>query len=245
MYNILNNVIANADDLGLNPSVNSAILFCFNNGIINSTSLMTNTYYYDATVKFIHENQSIINIGVHVNLAEGKPVTNFAADFYLDNNGNWDISKTNKKILIFNKHTITAFKGEIFAQIDKAISSNVSINHLDSHYHLHTLPGFYQIFMEAAKYFKLKLRLSQTYNEGNQFKFLYRRFINNQIIKNNLNYSYHFETASHFTLTRDSKIPVKMVEVMLHPDFDASGNLTDHYDAVEMERWFSLLKQQL
>ncbi len=70
------NVIATADDLGLKPSVNQAILYCFKQGYINSTSFLTNTIYFEETASLIHENPSINNIGVHINLADGRQAAN-------------------------------------------------------------------------------------------------------------------------------------------------------------------------
>ena len=181
---IPNNTIVNADDLGLRPSINQAIFYCFEHKIINSTSLITNTKYFEETVNLIHENPAVCNLGVHINLAEGKPLTNFNQLFYLDENGNWDLKKINKKINFLNSEAKNAFSKEIFAQIDKALSIKKDIIHLDSHYHLHTLPCFYKLFFQASKHYKLKLRLAQTYNEGSYLKFLYRKYINNLLIKN-------------------------------------------------------------
>ena len=70
-------IIANADDLGYSHSVNKAILYCFEHGYINSASLMTNTGFFDEAVSMIKENPVIRNIGVHIDLAEGKPDNRF------------------------------------------------------------------------------------------------------------------------------------------------------------------------
>ena len=158
MY-IPNNLIVNADDLGLNLSVNKAILFCYTHGYINSTSLLTNTIYWDDTIDLIYNNPFIKNIGVHINFAEDKPITNFSHQAYLDECGNWDLRNTRKILNYFDAATKLSFLKEIYAQIDKALSSKISITHLDSHYHLHTQPCFYKLFLQAAKHYKLKLRL--------------------------------------------------------------------------------------
>jgi predicted glycoside hydrolase/deacetylase ChbG (UPF0249 family) len=231
------NIIANADDLGLNQSVNRSILHCFEQGYINSTSLLTNTVYFEETVNMIHENPSMHNIGVHVNLAEFKPVTNFDQHFFLDENGNWDFGKVNKKLKFIDKQAREAFSKEIFAQVDKVLANHIPITHLDSHCHIHTLPFFFNLFVKAAKYYKLKLRLAQTYYEGSSVNFLYRQFINNLVKLNGNNYSDLVETMDYF-LKNGKNTPInKSIEIVLHPDFDSSGRLTDHYDNMSVTEW--------
>jgi predicted glycoside hydrolase/deacetylase ChbG (UPF0249 family) len=234
-------VIANADDFGLNPNVNKAILYAYRQGYINSTSLLTNTVYFDETVQLIQKNPIVTNIGIHVDFAEGKPISNFNQPFYLNKSGNWDIERTNKKLARLNAHAQAAFTSEINAQIEKALSAQITITHLDSHFHLHTLPCFYQLFLQAAKRYGLKLRLAQTDNEGSYLKFLYRKYINHLFKKNRVHYSGYFETVAHYLQNTDSFKRTGLVEVMLHPVFDSNGLLTDHYDAATMERWIKFL----
>src|SRR5579872_6950890 len=116
------NILANADDLGYSASVNKAILYCFEQGYINSTSLMTSTPYFEETVGLVHENPVITNIGIHINLAEGQPLTDFKEN-YLDAAGNWDVQKTNKLFNPLDKASKTAFSKEINVQIERAIAA--------------------------------------------------------------------------------------------------------------------------
>jgi len=235
------NVKATADDLGLYPSVNYAILQCYQNGYINSTSLITNTAYFEETINLIHNNDCISNIGVHINFAEGKPVSNFNLQNYLDKDGNWNLQKTNKKITVLDSIAKESFLKEIYAQINRALSANISIVHLDSHYHLHTLPCFYQLFIRAAKRYKLKLRLAQTYNEGNYIKFAYRKYVNREIKKSYTGYSDYFETVTGFLKNGEPFYRNNTVEIMLHPDIDKTGRLTDHVDKSTLEAWINYI----
>jgi chitin disaccharide deacetylase len=239
---IPSNVIANADDFGFNHSINTAILFCFEQHYINSTSIMVNMPFFDEAVNLIHQNDFIRNIGVHVNLAEGKPVTDFKLPEYLDENGNWDFKKVNKKINFLSAEAKTAFSKEIHGQVDKALSNKLLISHIDSHCHLHTLPCFYKLFLDAAQHYKLKIRLAQTYNEGNFVNFYYRKYINNVFKKSNSNYSEYFEDAKHF-FGNEGHSRNGVVEIMLHPDYEASGKLSDHFDAAGFESWVDFLSK--
>ncbi|MEO6851341.1 MAG: ChbG/HpnK family deacetylase [Mucilaginibacter sp.] len=236
------NIIANADDLGLSQTVNKAILNCFDQSYINSASFLTNTPYFQETVNLIHENKSMRNIGVHVNLAEFKPVTNFKQYDFLDEDGNWNFKKVNKKFSLFNKESRDAFRKEIHEQIDKALSCKIPITHLDSHCHIHTLPSFFNLFTETAKHYNLKLRLAQTYYEGNTVNFLYRKLINNLLKLNNSNYSNYVETVDYFLKTRNDKSGNGSIEIVLHPDLAQDGKLTDHFDNTSVPGWVNYLK---
>lgn len=235
------NIIANADDLGWDLSVNKAILYCFEQGYINSTSLMTNKPGFEDAVGLIHTHPLIKNIGVHVNLYSGKPLTDFPNKNYLLENGEWDLNKTRKVIQFLDRQTKTWFFNEVEAQVKIAIEAGVKITHLDSHLHLHTLPGFYKIFIGVAKQHRLKLRLAQTYNEGNYFKFLFRKHVNYQIKMAGCNYSDRFETACHFIKDTSALKQFPVTEVMLHPQYTTTGELIDFYSASTMNEWIDCL----
>jgi predicted glycoside hydrolase/deacetylase ChbG (UPF0249 family) len=225
---VFNNIIANADDFGLRTSISKAILYCFEQEYINSTSIITNGFFFEEAVDMYHTSTSIKNVGVHINLSEGKPVTNFNSKKFLDGNGNWNIKKVNKIYNVLNKEDQAAFSKEIYAQINKAIVNKIPIVHLDSHYHTHTLPCFYKLFLEAAKSFNLKIRLAQTFREDSYMKFYYRRYINNLFRASGKNYSDLFEDVSRF-LQHKILNNNQVIEIMMHPDFDDSGVLFDHY----------------
>jgi len=240
---IPDNVIANADDLGYSSSVNKAILYCFEQGYINSTSLMTNMGALDEAILIIHQNKVLTNIGVHIDLAEGKPLTNIPVAF-LGSDGNFDVAKTNRASGKLSWSDKAAFAKEINAQIGRAVANKVAIRHLDSHLHIHTLPAFYKLFLVAAKQYKLKIRLAQTYNEGNYLKFYYRKYINYLFRKSGYSYSDRFETVDRFLTHKNQLNKTVNVEVMLHPWLDDAGQLVDHYEKDTMVKWINFLKNK-
>lgn len=235
-------IIANADDFGLNASVNKAILFCFEKEYINSATLLTNTPGFEEAVQIIKENVCISNIGVHVNLAEGRPLTNVPKRL-LNEDGTWCLGQTNNILARFTRHEQQALLQEIHAQINKALQYGVPVSHIDSHYHLHTLPWLSRLFLQIARHYNLRVRLAQTYREGSYLKYWYRRYINQRLIDGHLNYTDKFETVGYFLGNRQTRPGHETVEVMLHPDFDAAGALTDHYDKPTMENWINYIKQ--
>jgi predicted glycoside hydrolase/deacetylase ChbG (UPF0249 family) len=234
------NVLANADDLGLNSSINTAILNCFKNGYINSASLITNTSAYAEAVTMIHQNPCMQNIGIHINLAEGEPLV-FNNRKFLDACGSWNINVTNRKLLLLTRKEENEFLNEIYAQVDKAVASNIALTHIDSHYHLHTLPCFYKLFIKVAKHYNLKIRLAQTYREGSYLKFWFRKYINSVFIKCGQNYTMRFESVDRFLNIFKTGSTDNSTEVMLHPIMGVNDTLTDHVDANTMTKWLAFL----
>ncbi|MBD1393339.1 ChbG/HpnK family deacetylase [Mucilaginibacter glaciei] len=237
------NVLINADDLGLSAPINEAIAYCFDLKYINSTSLLTNMPGFDHAIGLIATNDNIRNIGVHINFAEGKPLSSFKEKLFLKDDGSWDTALTNKKTGRLSDSQKEAFLAEIYAQIDKALQHDVYVTHLDSHYHLHTLPCFYLLFIKAATRYKLKLRLAQTYREGSCLKYFYRKYINARIISRGLNYTTYFETVNVYLSNNGEQ--GRCVEVMVHPGFDSAGSLTDHYNPSSLLNWLNFVKTGL
>ncbi|RZL48474.1 MAG: ChbG/HpnK family deacetylase [Pedobacter sp.] len=235
-------LIVNADDLGLSKSVNEAILFCYKKGYINSSSIITNTPFFDETAQLVQNNNVIINLGVHINFAEGKPITDFKYNEYLNNAGEWNWEKTRKYSNALSPEIKNAFLLELYAQIDKALAANLNITHIDSHYHLHILPSFYNLFIIAAKKYNLKLRLAQLSHEHNVIKYLYRLYINSKIKLNNHHYSKKFENLEEY-LKLFPKNKDQNIELMVHPLFDDTGNLTDSVDAKGFNEWINHVSQ--
>jgi len=238
------NIIANADDLGLNPSVSHAILYCYEQQYINSASLMTSTPHFEHAVDLIASNPVLKNIGIHTNFTEGKPLTNMPKE-YLDEDGNWNKLKIKNKYNIVSSTHKEAFAKELDAQIQRAVSSRVALTHLDSHHHIHTLPSFHTIFLQAAKKFNLKLRLAQTFNKGNLLNYCYRKYVNSTFKGAGLNYSDYFEDVHHYIREGQYLKRAGTIEIMFHPGYTEAGSLLDHYDVDSLSKWTEFLTKEL
>ena len=69
------NAIVNADDFGLNQSVNRAIAESFRNGLCLNTTLIVNMPYADEAVEIAYKEGFSDRVGLHLNLTEGVPLT--------------------------------------------------------------------------------------------------------------------------------------------------------------------------
>ena len=68
-------VIVNADDFGISSGVNRAIVEAFKRGLISSTTIMTNAEVFEEAVDLIFSENLHGQVGVHLNLTHGKPLT--------------------------------------------------------------------------------------------------------------------------------------------------------------------------
>ena len=235
-------LIVNADDLALSQSINKAILLCYTEGYINSASIITTTPFFDETVALIQQNPVIRNLGLHANFAEGKPLTNFKHTQFLDEEGNWNLKETQKYSNSLSAEVKQDFITELHAQIERALNAGIAITHLDSHYHLHILPCFFNIFIQAAKKYNLKLRLAQISHEHNIIKYFYRSYINIKIKLHKCNYTSTFENLGEY-LKNFPNNSSKNTELMTHPDLDKNGGLTDSVDHTGFHKWISYAAQ--
>ena len=66
-------IFVHADDFGITESISNNIIDTFNYSL-NSTSIVTNCYYYENAMKIYQQNyKNKIRLALHLNLVEGKP----------------------------------------------------------------------------------------------------------------------------------------------------------------------------
>ena len=229
------NVIANADDFGHDKVLTDACLMAFERGYINSVSIMTNTDYFGEAIAALKAYPSLRNIGIHVNFTEGRPLTEMDERF-LTFEGKWDHDVINRVYTVLDKRARASFYKELCCQIEQALNVDVNVNHLNSHHHVHTLPGFIGMFIKAAQRYGLKLRLAQANPSGNFFKNFYRRKVNELITGKQLHYADYFEYpySSH---RNEQNNPIQTIEFMFHPTLNEFGELTDHHDPGSFNKW--------
>jgi hypothetical protein len=154
-------IIINADDFGISKEVNAAINQAFNYGLINSTTLLANMDGFDDACRLAQNSVLKEKIGVHLNLFEGKPLTNEMqrSRIFCNENGEFH----SKKIHFYDpiKMKPSIIYNELFAQINRLIEVGIIPTHIDSHAHRHT--NFLIIFqvIKLSKYFKIpSIRIS-------------------------------------------------------------------------------------
>lgn len=146
-------LIVNADDFGESLEVNKGIIEAHRNGIVTSTSLLTNMPAFEHALTCIKDAPTL-DVGIHLNVHRGIPITTCT---YLTRNGEF---LSNSLSLLFRSYiNKRCAKKEIFqefeAQIKKALSAGVRISHLDTDKHLHTLPFIFDIVLTLAERYNI------------------------------------------------------------------------------------------
>lgn len=146
--------ILNADDFGMSAAYNKAVFEGYSGDILKSVSLAANGEAYEEAVKNIVPACEGLSIGVHLNIIEGKSLTQ--AEKLTDSEGNFNNSYI--KILIksyTDKGFLEEAEKEFRAQIDKVKSSGIKITHIDSHVHTHSIPPIFEIVCKLAKEYEI------------------------------------------------------------------------------------------
>ena len=146
--NIMKKFILNADDFGMSDYYNQAVLAGYNFGVLKSASLCANGDAFEDAVNNIIPKCHNLSVGVHLNIIEGKSLTN--ASLLTDKNNffnNGYISIMKKSL---DKEFLKQVENEFRAQIEKTVSKT-KVSHLDSHVHTHAIPNLFKITLKLAQ----------------------------------------------------------------------------------------------
>jgi predicted glycoside hydrolase/deacetylase ChbG (UPF0249 family) len=136
-------LIVNADDFGLHPSINSAIRQAHLNGIVTSTSLMPGPHIapaFENAVIMMSEMPNL-DVGLHFTLV-GTPGL---PDDY--------VAFLQSKMLGEFKSSV--IEDMLRRQLDILLEKGVKVTHIDSHQHLHSLPSIMKIVATVASEYKI------------------------------------------------------------------------------------------
>ena len=150
-------LIVNADDFGLHAAVNRGILTAHTEGIVSSTSLTAGGAAFDDAVRIAKQCPQL-GVGVHLTLVGARPVLpvaevssllDEAGDFY----GSYPLFI---KRFLRGKIRLAEVERELAAQIDRVRMAGIQPSHLDSHQHLHVLPGIGGLVLDLARRFSIR-----------------------------------------------------------------------------------------
>lgn len=213
-------LIINADDFGYNSNVNAAIVSCFQKKLINSTTMMANMIGFEEAVELAGRYGFKGKIGVHINLSEGKPLTDLWETDLIDQTGEYIMKAAFHPYLLFSLYTRKKIKAEIRAQYNKLLAYGIQPTHIDSHQHVHRLPWLAPLFVEFAKEVNLKLRIVTVAQRKNVFAILYNAFLNMYFRKKGVHFTDRFGNVKYFMdYLRKKKNFKPVFEIMVHPDY--------------------------
>jgi len=146
-------LIINADDFGLTPGINRAILELHQAGVLTSATLMANGPAFDDAAAIAHANPTL-GIGCHVVLTDGDPVSP------PDTIPTLLAPKTRHlrpsligflRALLLNRITEADIEREAESQIQKLLTAGIRPTHLDTHKHTHLFPQVNRPLLRIAE----------------------------------------------------------------------------------------------
>lgn len=157
-------LIMNADDFGLTPKVNDAIIQCLQAGVVKSTTLMINQAAVSDAMARINAGDVIGDVGLHITLTAGKPI--LAPEFVtslVDDAGYFL-----KKPQLFSRTTINVEQAyqEMHAQYQRALELGLRPSHIDSHHFAATLPQLKCAFVQFLNDIGLPARRVDMFDPG-------------------------------------------------------------------------------
>lgn len=234
----MNKLIINADDFGLNERVNEAIMAAMEARLCLDTTLLVNFEESENAAKLAINNQMVRNIGLHLNLTQGLPLTQKIKQEsrFCDVNGYLN-NKKEERIYRLSRSEKSAVYEEIISQIRLCRKFGIPISHADSHNHIHEEPGIFSVVIQALKQEKVPfLRLTNNMGQTAYAKLMYRKFCNYILKTKSLAATDYFASTSDLV---NYKEPIKdnsIVEIMIHPGEMKDQNIWDVYAHENLSR---------
>lgn len=149
-------VIVTADDFGLSPEVNQAVIQAHREGILTCASLMIEAGAVEEAVALAKAHPSL-KVGLHLVLVEGFAVLpkNEIPDL-VDESGKFGSRVVSSGVrYFFLKRTRSQIAKECEAQIGKFLAAGLKLDHLNSHHHMHIHPGIADIIIPLVKKYRI------------------------------------------------------------------------------------------
>src|ERR1035438_7205740 len=150
-------LIVNADDFGLTPGVNRAIVELHRAGLLTSTTLMAQAAATAEAVDIARSTPSL-GVGCHVVLVDGEPVlsprdeipslTNRVDGRFVASLASFLFRLSHEAL--FPGSLAREIEAETAAQIHLLQSSGVRLTHIDTHKHTHMFPAVLRPVLRAA-----------------------------------------------------------------------------------------------
>jgi len=146
-------LILNADDFGLTPGINRAIVELHRAGVITSTTLMATGPAFDDAVALARANPTL-GVGCHLVFVDGMPLCHAES---IPSLLGADGKRFRPSIHDFAQATLRStikpdeLARETAAQIQRIQRAGVDVTHIDSHKHVHLFPKIAETVLHVAR----------------------------------------------------------------------------------------------
>lgn len=137
-------VIVNADDYGYFACVSRGILACHRDGLVTATGVMANGPRFDETVAWLAQAPEL-DLGVHLNLSLGRPLTAALAAAPGLRDGAFDGKFAALAAVAGGRWSLGQVAAEWRAQIERCRTAGLRLRFLNSHEHVHMWPALWRV----------------------------------------------------------------------------------------------------
>jgi hypothetical protein len=145
------------DDAALSQGIDQSAAQLYQQGMVSSASLMTN--FPQVEDAFTHyANYPSLELGVHLNLSDGKPLTDIARHSELVRGS----GKFHNRFLLFayaafpSDKLLAIMREEMVAQIEVFMQAGLQPAHLTTHCHFHVFPSVRNLIYELAETYEVQ-----------------------------------------------------------------------------------------
>lgn len=157
-------IIANADDFGRHPLINAAVEKAVEQGCLRSATIMPTGVAFEEAIE-IAKKHSELGLGIHLTLVNANSLlAPEKIPSLVDENGRFvDNYLVFVQRFFRGKINLEDVRKELTAQVEKVMATGAQITHIDSHQHMHTLPGIIDIALDLAEVHGIKaVRIPKT-----------------------------------------------------------------------------------
>jgi predicted glycoside hydrolase/deacetylase ChbG (UPF0249 family) len=140
----------NADDFGCSAGVNRGILEAHAAGVVSSVSVLVNTPGWLDARQRLRAAGETLGVGLHLNLTAGTPLTT-APSLTDPRTSRFHSLPALVARALTGRLDSADVAAECAAQLARLREAGVRVLHLDSHRHVHVLPGIWGVVIETAR----------------------------------------------------------------------------------------------
>ena len=142
-------LVINADDLGFAPGVNRGIFDAHAAGTVTSASMMVTTPAFADAAERVRRDATRLGVGLHLNLVVGAPLSSVPS-LVDPETGRFNPLDAFVRRSLAGQIDPVEVRRECEAQLQALVAAGITPTHIDSHRHLHAMPGILPVVAAVA-----------------------------------------------------------------------------------------------
>ena len=145
-------LVVTADDFGLHPAINRGVVRACDQGIVTAVSVVAPGRAFTEAVELLRERPHV-DAGVHLTLVGERPLSPpHEVPTLLGRDGallpGWPAFVRRYAV---GAISLGEIERELRRQVERALAAGLAVVHLNSHQHLHALPGIFAVAVALAR----------------------------------------------------------------------------------------------